>query len=363
MNSCEIREKLKESSRDWSVSEKAVESFRDSLPNILSLVNEKFRLESPHSEDQEIQQNYDFLMDSHRHFGEMLLAVYHFQIWDSLADEAVWYYQSVSSRGLNERYFSQMLKTWMIALYSCIKPPEAHQLTNPIKWLSENVYELSKLKEHGEALSEEASDLLDLLFRNEKYRAEQLLRAFFKNSNSDEALITQLTLPVLSEIGRLWRDNKISVADEHLAVANMRMIYQSFFRTLVPGEKRGQKIAVSCVPGEEHEIADELLSLYLERRGWPVSFIGHSTPEHEMLRMVGQYMPFALILSVTLVSHLPALESLVMELRERFPELRMLAGGSAVQKAKGVIQQIVDGVPESFEECHKILDHMVNTHA
>jgi hypothetical protein len=74
-------------------------------------------------------------------------------------------------------------------------------------------------------------------------------------------------------------------------------------------------------------------------------------------------MPFALILSVTLVSHLTALESLVMKLRERFPELRILAGGSAVQKAKDVIQQIADGVPDSFEECHRILTDMVNTYA
>jgi methanogenic corrinoid protein MtbC1 len=363
MKSHEIHDKLEEISKDWNISGHAVKLFRDSLPNIISLVNDKFRLEKPQPENQEIQRNSDFLMDAHRHFGEMLLSIYHFRIWHSLVDETIWYYQTASSRGLSEDYLIQMLRTWIMAIYSCIKPPEVHQLTKPLKWLSENAQKLSKAKKHDETLSKEASELLELLFRNEKYKAEQVFRSFFRNSSSDEALINNLILPVLWEIGRLWRDNEINVADEHLAVANLRMIYQSFFRMLIPGEKKGEKIAISCVPGEEHEIGDDLLSLYLERRGWPVNFIGHNTPEGEILKMVEKDSPFALILSVSLISHLPALESLVAELQGRFPELKIISGGRAVQQAKEAIKQIVDGVPDSFEECHKILDDMVKSHA
>lgn len=294
-------------------------------------------------------------MDAHRHFGEMLLSIYHFKIWHSLVNEAIWYYQTGNSRGLSEDYFIQMLKTWIIAIYSFIKPPEAHQLAKPLKWLSENIHILSNAEKYDETLSKEASELLELLFRNEKYKGEQVLRSFFRNSSSDEALINELILPVLWEIGRLWRDNEINVADEHLAVANLRMIYQSFFRMLIPGEKREEKIAISCVPGEEHEIGAELLSLYLERRGWPINFIGHNTPEGEILKMVEKDSPFALILSVSLISHLHALESLIVRLRERFSDLKIIAGGRAFQQAKEAIKQIVDSVPDSFEECQKIL--------
>ena len=75
-----IKEKLKDEIKDgWQVSEAAVQLFRGAMPNILALVNEKFRLNTPNDDSRSIPQNLDFLMDAHRHFGEMLLAVYQFQ--------------------------------------------------------------------------------------------------------------------------------------------------------------------------------------------------------------------------------------------------------------------------------------------
>ena len=68
-----------------------------------------------------------------------------------------------------------------------------------------------------------------------------------------------------------------------------------------------------------------------------------------------------MILSITLISHLPALNSLIQKLRGRFPTLKILAGGAALLRlqAKEVIQELVDGIPSSFEECHKILKRLV----
>ena len=172
-------------------------------------------------------------------------------------------------------------------------------------------------------------------------------------------MINQLFFPVLSEVGRLWRENRISVADEHLAVANLRAIYQLFFKARFAKKKQEQNITICCVPGEEHEIGAELLSLYLESKDWDVVFIGHSAPEDEILRTLSQNTPLAVVLSITMISHLPALNSLIQKLRDRFPSLKILAGGGALRlQAKAIIQGLVDGVASSFEECHKLLNKM-----
>lgn len=52
MESHEIHEKLEKDSKDWNISEEAVKLFKDSLPNIISLVNDKFKGESGNSEEQ-----------------------------------------------------------------------------------------------------------------------------------------------------------------------------------------------------------------------------------------------------------------------------------------------------------------------
>ena len=356
----ELKDEIQES---WQVSEAAVQLFKESMPNILALVNEKFRLEKPNSDNHVILQNLDFLLDAHRHFGKTLLAAYQFRLWHSLIDEAICYAQSVRSRGLDERYFSRMLKTWIIALHSYIRPPEVNELTQPLAWFSSNVQGLFQLDIQEEILSHKASELLNLLLKNERDNAGEMISSFSQEKNSNEALINELFLPILWEIGRLWRDNRISVADEHLAVANLRSIYQVYFRSRPSEKRRNQEITVCCVPGEEHEVSAELLSLYLESRGWPVNFIGHSTPEDEIIRMMERNTPFVLILSVILISHLPALVSVVQGLREHIPSLKILAGGSALRQAKEIVREIVDGMPDSFEECHDMLSDMVNAHA
>lgn len=360
-----VYEKLMDDIKEsWQVSEAAVQRFQEALPNIIALVNEKFRLEAPYTENQVILQNLDFVLDAHRYFGAMLLAVYQFQLWDNLIDEAMWYGQSVRSRGLDERYVSQMLKTWIISLHSYIKPPEVNELTRPLQWLSSQAPDLFQWEEQENVLTDKAAELLSLLLRNEKEKSEELLQSFFTEHNSTEAVMNQLFLPVLSKIGRLWCANQVSVADEHLTVANLRRLYQVFFKAHFGNQKRDGKIAICCVPGEEHEMGAELLSRYLENQGWDVVFIGHSAPEDEILRTLNQDTPFAVILSITLISHLPALKSLVQNLRTHFPALKILAGGDALQgQAKKVIQGIVDVVLSSFEECHQILHQMVKADA
>jgi methanogenic corrinoid protein MtbC1 len=146
-------------------------------------------------------------------------------------------------------------------------------------------------------------------------------------------------------------------------VANLRSIYRNYFRAIPIKEKKEQKIIVCCVPGEEHEAGPELLSLYLRIKGWDVTFVGHSAPEAEILRKVEQDTPFALLLSVTLIHNLPALVSLTQRLRECFPSMKILAGGNALRNPKKAMQRFVDGVPDSFEECHRMLNGMVNIHA
>jgi len=358
-----LLENLKQNIPEWQISDSAILRFRESLPSIIATINDKFRIESNYAENQAMDQYLDFLIDSHRYFGEMLLAIYQFHLWHDLIDEAIWYAQSISSRGLDENYLARMLKAWMIAMYSYIKPSEANELCPPLNWLSKNVHELFQFDVIDENINSEASQLLEMLLQNKMDDAENLVRSFFDRYNSEDVIITELFAPVLSEIGRRWSKNMISVADEHLAVANLRIIYHAFFRSHSPKIKIEQKIAICCVPGEEHEIGAELLSLYLQNKGWNILFIGHSAPESEIIRMIDQNKPFAVILSITLISHLPALKSLIMELRRRFPALIILAGGSRFNQAREVIKKLADASPDSLEECHQILKEMLKSNA
>jgi MerR family transcriptional regulator, light-induced transcriptional regulator len=356
METIALHEKLNnEVKKTWDVSDTAIKYFNDYLPNILSLVNEKFKLEASYPENNAIRQNLDFILNAHHHFGEMLYSIYRFKLWHNLIDESIWYVQGIRSRGLDERYFIQMLRSWMMSMQSYIKPPEVIELIQPIAWISSNSQEISQIPQNEYNISDTASELLANLFSNEKNKALELINLFFNESNSEEKVISHLLIPVLSKIGILWLENRISVADEHLAIANLRSAYRIFFESHSTKKKFDKKIIVCCVPEEEHEVGVELLSMYLTNKGWNILFVGHSSPEGEILRLMEQQHPFAIILSITLISHLPELKSLVIKIRERFPSVKILTGGQAVQQAREVIEKLVDSIPDSFEICNKVL--------
>ncbi len=166
----------------------------------------------------------------------------------------------------------------------------------------------------------------------------------------------------MNETGRLWRENLISVAEEHLITAQVRRLSHAFFRSLPAESRRSQLLALFCVPGEEHEIGAELLSLFLETRGWPVAFIGHSTPETEIVRFIINQKPFAAVLSATRIANLPSGLLLIARLKEKMPNLKMIAGGRAFSAAHDRVAACVDGIAGSFAECHRMLLSLTGSH-
>jgi len=97
-----IQERLEDEIKEgWRVSEAAVQLLRGAMPNILALVNEKFRLDTPNQafekglservlgasapkdDSRAILQNLDFLMDAHYHFGDWPI-VFSLETWNKL---------------------------------------------------------------------------------------------------------------------------------------------------------------------------------------------------------------------------------------------------------------------------------------
>jgi len=144
------------------------------------------------------------------------------------------------------------------------------------------------------------------------------------------------------------------VADEHLATANARWVASSFFASLKPSPPRRQTVAVFSVPGDEHSLGAELLSRYLEFRGWTMLFLGQSMPESELARTIEKEKPRAAVITVGMIFNLAAFRRTVLELRRRAPELRIFGATSRVH-ARPLLETLCDGVPASFEECDALL--------
>ncbi len=142
--------------------------------------------------------------------------------------------------------------------------------------------------------------------------------------------------PAQYEIGRLWQENRISVAQEHLATAISQLALSHLYRHLPRDPSNGKVVMLSCVEGELHEVGARVASDFLEMAGFDVRFLGANVPTSHLVRMVRDQTPDLLALSVTMTYHLPALRSALDQVRAAAPRLPIAVGGLAFSWVPGL---------------------------
>jgi MerR family transcriptional regulator, light-induced transcriptional regulator len=171
--------------------------------------------------------------------------------------------------------------------------------------------------------------------------ALRLLDEALERGSSVTALQCHVIQAAQRQVGCLWRDNRISVAQEHLASAISQVALARLFTHAQPLPALGTSVAVACVEGELHELPARLVSDYLELAGFTVVFLGANLPTDSLVSLLEQEPMDVLALSVTMVFNLPALRSAVSAVREHLgSNLPILVGGHAIEEAPGIVDEL-----------------------
>jgi len=335
------------------ISEEAIASFRHSLPRLVFMVNEKFAVENKFCCEKPLSTYIEFLKDMHRNFGDTLLAIYEFNLYQALIKEFSWLVSTLHYRGFEREYFDKMLDTWIMAIHGTIEPSLSRELVFPLRILQRNLSEFLKRSEiSSEPESQAQREFANLLLEKRRRDATDYMMDLLKKGNRPNEVCSGVLMPALKQIGFLWQKNKISAADEHAATEICRYI---IFRLCdsIPREKTlPYKALVSCVPGEEHEMGAEIMASYLESKGWRVYFVGHSAPEQDNIDAITKHKPDVVFLSVTLISNLPETVEFLKKTRKIFSETKIVLGGKAAIAARETVQKYTDAVIDEYQEVH-----------
>jgi len=119
------------------------------------------------------------------------------------------------------------------------------------------------------------------------------------------------------EIGRLWEQNSISIAQEHQATAVSQLALAHLYQQSIRRPSVGKSVLVSCVEGELHDVGARICADVLELHGFGVRFLGANVPTDCLVGFVERTRPDLVALSVTLTTHLPGARAAVEALRGR----------------------------------------------
>ncbi len=136
------------------------------------------------------------------------------------------------------------------------------------------------------------------------------------------------------KIGELWEQGLITEADEHYATDVVRKVvgYVSV------NEKKNivNKKAISFTVGsEKHTLGLEMVNAYLETEGVDSIYLGNDVPIRSLEKVIDEYKPDYIFVSVTLSDSINSLEYLVNHINEKYNFKFMIGVGGQGLKQNG----------------------------
>ena len=177
---------------------------------------------------------------------------------------------------------------------------------------------------------------------------------------SASQLELHLVVPAQQEIGRLWQDNHITVAQEHLATSISQLAISRLYPHLPRVAPTGLFALVACVEGEQHDMGARIGADFLEMAGFDVRFLGANVPTAKLVEALQSQPPSLLGLSASLRFHLTGLRAAIAAARTVAPLLPIVVGGGLLESTPGLahdlgVQAFGASAPELAQTCRQLL--------
>jgi methanogenic corrinoid protein MtbC1 len=166
-----------------------------------------------------------------------------------------------------------------------------------------------------------------------------------------------LIWPVMAEIERLQRADKITSVQEHLATRINRTIVDQLQNKLPRRPARHKKVAVCCAPAELQELGAQMIADLFESDGWHVRFLGGGLTNDDIYAYINEYAPDVLLIYGTAPKQAPNVRRLIDRIRgvNAWPNLRIVVSGGLFNRAEGLWEEIgADGFAETAAEVLRV---------
>lgn len=204
---------------------------------------------------------------------------------------------------------------------------------------------------------------LTALLRADRRTASTLIQNAAAEGVTIRDLYLDVFQPVQREIGRLWQNNEITVAEEHYCTASTQSIMAQFYPQILATPRKGRKVVVACVGNELHEIGTRMIADFFELDGWDGIYLGANTPANALIDLVCRERPDLVALGVTMTYHLGTATEMVQRLRadDRCRDVKILAGGYVFQNHETLWQSLgVDGCARDAAEAVTLGNELVH---
>ncbi|HEY9242387.1 MAG TPA: MerR family transcriptional regulator [Streptosporangiaceae bacterium] len=168
-----------------------------------------------------------------------------------------------------------------------------------------------------------------------------------------DAVLGQVIIPYLHQLGEQWARGEVSVACEHFASNVLRGRLAGLARGW--GNGYGPLALLACPPGEQHDLGLLAFGIVLHRNGWRVAYLGADTPMSELDGAVTELHPDLTVLAAVTAERYQDQEAGLTRLAAIVP-LALAGAGATDALTHAIGAGRLPGDPVT--EAHRIHDTM-----
>ena len=200
---------------------------------------------------------------------------------------------------------------------------------------------------------------LDPLLAGDRQRCRGIVSEQLRNRKTADELLHEVIWQSMNRVERMYREDRINSATEHMAVRINRCLSTQLQTSLTQLPSNGKRIVIASADGEMEEIGGQVLADLFEARGWQVYFLGGGVPNDEVLTLIGEIRPGILLICGAKPQDAPGVRALVDLIREvgSNPTMNVLVTGGVFNRADGLWKEVnADMMAKTPEEAIEIAE-------
>ncbi len=183
---------------------------------------------------------------------------------------------------------------------------------------------------------------LEHILRGERKSCRAVIEEALQTGVPANSVYLHIIWPIMVEVEKLLRSDKITRFQEHMATRINRTIIDQLQNKLPCRPNRSKKIVVCCEQDEMQELGAQMMTDLFESDGWEVRFLGGGLTNDDILTFINEYAPDILLIYGTAPKQAPEIRRLIDSIKaiNAWPHLRIMVSGGLFNRAEGLWEEI-----------------------
>jgi methanogenic corrinoid protein MtbC1 len=183
---------------------------------------------------------------------------------------------------------------------------------------------------------------LEPLLRGDRKACRSVVEEALQKGIPANSVYIHMIWPIMVEIEKLLRMERITPVQEHLATRVNRTIVDQLQNKLPRRPVKNQKIVVCCSSDELQELGAQMMTDLFESDGWEVRFLGGGLSNDDILAYINESSPNILLIYGTAPKQAPDVRRLIDTIKSvnAWPGMRIMVSGGLFNRAEGLWQEM-----------------------